>query len=120
MPMVGWLGASILRGNETDFYIRIDDDLMDIETDPRRAAEYPHVHVSTTGPNVFDEIVFISLSFGPERRRPNITIFRDGDYLQSWYRTVQDLYAHCPGIAKERVPNLARYLHGMPFVTWPR
>lgn len=113
MPKVRPLGASFLRGNARNFYIRDNDDLDDIDTNTYRgAAEYPHIHVATTGPLPYDDITYIGITFGGPGGARSIDIFTAANgYLQSWDQTCQDIRAFCPGIDPIRVPDLARYLH---------
>lgn len=111
MPKVGKLGVSMLRGNTNNFYIRDDDDLDDIDTSSVRGpAEYPHIHVVTTGSHWSDEITYIGITFGGSQSA--IDIFRSSAHLCTLSETEQYIITHCPGISRARVPNLARYLHG--------
>lgn len=115
MPKVGRLGASMLRGNANNFYIRDDADLEDQDVNTNRGgAEYPHIHVRTSGPTQWDDILYIGVTFGPGGGG-NIDIFDNGAHTGSVAQTIATIQAHCPGISAARVPNLARYLHGLPF-----
>ena len=114
MPKVGKLGASMLRGNANNFYIRDDNDLDDIDTSTVRGPlEYPHIHVVTTGPSQYDDISYIGVTFGGTQ--PAIDIYRNNAHLCTTSETAQYIITHCPGISTARVTNLARYLHGLPF-----
>lgn len=108
---VGQLGASMLRGNGTNFYIRSDDDLDDQDTSANRGAqEYPHIHVNTTGPDQNDDILYIGITFGGGGQ--NIAIYMNGVHQTTIQNTQLLIAAHCPGISQERVHPLAQYLHG--------
>jgi hypothetical protein len=111
MPKVRWLGASMARGNAYNFYIRCDDDLDDQDTETDRGpAEYPHIHVRTTGASPWDDILYIGITFGGIRA--SIDIYDNGQYLLNRDTVVGHITAHCPGISGERVQPLTLYLFG--------
>ena len=111
MPRVQQLGASMLRGNSTNFYIRSDDDLDDQDTDAYRGrAEYPHIHVVTDGCRPQDNILYIGITFGGGSQ--NIDIYMNGTYQSDINTLVANITAYCPGISASRVHPLSQYLFG--------
>lgn len=111
MLKVRALGASMLRGNGTNFYIRCDDDLDDQGTDDNRGAEeYPHIHVATDGPKSSDNIVYIGITYGGGGQ--NIDIYRNGAHQMDIKTAMTYIQAQCPRISAERVHPLAQYLFG--------
>ncbi|MBP5857479.1 hypothetical protein KAJ83_10705 [Marivibrio halodurans] len=108
----------MLRGNDTNFYIRCDDDLDDIDTDSRRGPlEYPHIHAVTDGPTRWNRFVYIGITFGTGTYHgapAAIDIFRDDAYQLELGDIVAAIQGNLPLISYQRVQNLARFLRGFP------
>ena len=112
MPKVRALGASMLRGNSTNFYIRCDDDLDDIDVHAARGVlEYPHIHVRTDGPGPYNDILYIGITFGGQRQ--DIAIYSDDAYQCNFVQAVAAIQQHCRLISAERVRPLTRYFFGL-------
>lgn len=108
---VGHIGASMRRGNATNFYIRCDDDLDDQDTNAVRGPlEYPHIHVVTTGSHAHDDILYIGITFGGNGG--NIDIYRNNAHLIPIATTIAHIQGYLPRISAGRVHPLAQYLHG--------
>ncbi len=105
------LGASMLRGNATNFYIRCDADLDDQDTDAYRADEYPHIHVNTDGPYAHNNILYIGITYGAGGGN-NVAIYMNGQHQMDIESTIAEIKARCPRISADRVHPLAQYLHG--------
>ncbi|GLQ99281.1 hypothetical protein [Dyella mobilis] len=112
MPKVQKLGASMLRGNENNFYIRCNDDLDDQDCHTNRGnLEYPHIHVKTDGPYAHNDILYIGITFGPYGGR-NIDIYDNGQYMLERRRLMELMQRHLKGLSPDRHEPLSQYLFG--------